>query len=207
MEILSWSLIFISGVLSTLGVKKIIKDINRKKEKKDIDNQFSQLLSNIKIDKVKFKNRVNNTVYLETKLNDYGDVNIIYFMDSGDIAIFKGSKCIFHPDTVDISMKNNITELIVRKYNKDINDIVEVLGFVFYRREFEKSFNIDLESDKNKPSDFKEELNFKEESDIDKILKKNNKKFDIDEILDKINKFGIEKLTDDEKNFLKKYKN
>ena len=100
-------------------------------------------------------------------------------------------------------MKNNITELIVRKYNKDINDIVEVLGFVFYRREFEKSFNIDLESDKNKTS----ESNFKEESDVDKILKKNNKKFDIDEILDKINKLGIEKLTDDEKNFLKKYKN
>jgi hypothetical protein len=202
MEILI-GLVFISGILCTLLVEYITKNINRKKEKKDIDNQFSQLLTNIKIDKVKFKNRVNNTVYLETKLNDYGDVNIIYFMDSGDIAIFKGSKCIFHPDTVDISMKNNITELIVRKYNKDINDVVEVLGFVFYRREFEKSFNIDLESDKNKPS----ESNFKEESDIDKILKKNNNKFDIDEILDKINKFGIEKLTDDEKNFLKKYKN
>jgi hypothetical protein len=202
MEILI-GVVFISGILCTLLVEYITKNINRKKEKKDIDNQFSQLLTNIKVDKVKFKNRVNNTVYLETKLNDYGDVNIIYFMDSGDIAIFKGSKCIFHPDTVDISMKNNITELIVRKYNKDINDVVEVLGFVFYRREFEKSFNIDLESDKNKPS----ESNFKEESDIDKILKKNNNKFDIDEILDKINKFGIEKLTDDEKNFLKKYKN
>jgi hypothetical protein len=202
MEILI-GVVFISGILCTLLVEYITKNINRKKEKKDIDNQFSQLLTNIKVDKVKFKNRVNNTVYLETKLNDYGDVNIIYFMDSGDIAIFKGSKCIFHPDTVDISMKNNITELIVRKYNKDINDVVEVLGFVFYRREFEKSFNIDLdlESDKNKQSIVKEE------SDIDKIVNKNKKKFDIDEILDKINKFGIEKLTDDEKNFLKKYKN
>jgi hypothetical protein len=196
-------LVFISGILCTLLVEYIIKNINKKKEKKDIDNQFSQILSNIKVDKAKYKNRVNNTVYLETKLNDYGDVNIIYFMDSGDIAIFKGSKCIFHPDTVDIIIRNNITDLITKKYNKDINDTVEVLGFVFYRAEFEKTFNIDLdlESDKNKQSIVKEE------SDIDKILNKNKKRFDIDEILDKINKVGIEKLTDDEKNFLKKYKN
>lgn len=202
MEILI-GLVFISGILCTLLVEYIIKNINKKKEKKDIDNQFSQILSNIKVDKAKFKNRVNNTVYLETKLNDYGDVNIIYFMDSGDIAIFKGSKCIFHPDTVDIIIRNNITDLITKKYNKDINDTVEVLGFVFYRAEFEKTFNIDLdlESDKNKQSIVKEE------SDIDKILNKNKKRFDIDEILDKINKVGIEKLTDDEKNFLKKYKN
>ena len=194
-------LVFISGILCTLLVEYIIKSINKKKEKKDIDNQFSQILSNIKVDKAKFKNRVNNTVYLETKLNDYGDVNIIYFMDSGDIAIFKGGKCIFHPDTVDIIIRKNITELITKKYDKDINDTVEVLGFVFYRGEFEKTFNIDLDLEKNKQSDVKEE------SDIDKILNKNKKRFDIDEILDKINKVGIEKLTDDEKNFLKKYKN
>ena len=42
-------------------------------------------------------------------------------------------------------------------------------------------------------------------SDIDKIYKKNKVMFDIDEILDKINKVGIENLTNEEKEFLNNF--
>jgi hypothetical protein len=92
---------------------------------------------------------------------------------------------------------NEITKAIELKHNKDINDVVEILGFVFSREDFEKSFNVNIKEIKNGVK--------KEESDIEKILKKNKKRFDIDEILDKISKVGIENLTEEEKQFLNNY--
>ena len=48
-------------------------------------------------------------------------------------------------------------------------------------------------------------INLDENSDIQNIIKKNNNKFNIDDILDKINRVGIENLTKEEKDFLNNY--
>ena len=81
-----------------------------------------------------------------------------------------------------------------------INDVVEVLGFIFYRKDFEKNFNINIDELKEKTENILK-MN-QDESDINKIINKNDKKFDIDEILDKINEVGIENLTKEELDFL-----
>jgi hypothetical protein len=69
---------------------------------------------------------------------------------------------------------------------------------IFSRVDFEKTFNVNFEEMKNK-------MNLAQESsssDIDKIIEENEFKFDVDSILDKISKFGIENLSPEEKNFL-----
>ena len=111
------------------------------------------------------------------------------------MAIFKDGKCIYTSNLIDSDLVNEISKEIELKHNKDINDVIDILGLVFSREDFEKSFNI------------KEIRNVikKEESDIDEIVKKNKKRFNIDEILDKISKIGIDNLTEEEKQFLNNY--
>ena len=194
-------LIFISGLLIGCLITYILSNlISRSKNKsilKDNINQFIQILKNIKSDKTKFKSRVNNTIYIETNLSDYGDVGLVCLLDKKDISIFKDEKCIYTSNLINSDLINEITKAIELKHNKDINDVVEILGFVFSREDFEKSFNVNIKEIKNGVK--------KEESDIEKILKKNKKRFDIDEILDKIGKVGIENLTEEEKQFLKNH--
>jgi hypothetical protein len=194
-------LIFISGLLIGCLITYILSNlISRSKNKsilKDNINQFIQILKNIKSDKTKFKSRVNNTIFIETNLSDYGDVGLVCLLDKKDISIFKDEKCIYTSNLINSDLINEITKAIELKHNKDINDVVEILGFVFSREDFEKSFNVNIKEIKNGVK--------KEESDIEKILKKNKKRFDIDEILDKISKVGIENLTEEEKQFLNNY--
>ena len=194
-------LIFISGLLIGCLITYILSNlISRSKNKsilKDNINQFIQILKNIKSDKTKFKSRVNNTIYIETNLSDYGDVGLVCLLDKKDISIFKDEKCIYTSNLINSDLINEITKAIELKHNKDINDVVEILGFVFSREDFEKSFNVNIKEIKNGVK--------KEESDIEKILKKNKKRFDIDEILDKISKVGIQNLTEEEKQFLNNY--
>jgi hypothetical protein len=195
--------IFIGGLLLGILMTNLLSYFLRKMREKDkindISSQFKQILTNLSIGSTKFKSRVNSTVYIETKLNDYGEVGLVYLMDKQDVAIFKNEKCIFTTDLIDDSLIDQITKEIETKHSKDINDIVEVLGFVFSREEFEKTFSINMDDVRmnNLPK--------KELSDIEKIVKKNKNKFDIDEILDKISKVGLGNLTEDEKKFLKNY--
>ena len=88
-----------------------------------------------------------------------------------------------------------------KQFEDKINDVVEVLGFVFSREDFERTFKIKVE-DLTNP----EKMKMMDESDIDKIVRENDSKFSIDDILDKINKVGIDNLTEDEKKFLQNYK-
>lgn len=187
------------GILMTNLLSYFLRKMREKDKINDISSQFKQILTNLSIGSTKFKSRVNSTVYIETKLTDYGEVGLVYLMDKQDVAIFKNEKCIFTTDLIDDSLIDQITKEIETKHSKDINDTIEVLGFVFSREEFEKTFSINMDDVKmnNLPK--------KELSDIEKIVKKNKKKFDIDEILDKISKVGLENLTEDEKKFLKNY--
>lgn len=158
-----------------------------------ITNQFLQIHSNISRGKSEFKNRVNNTVFLKSSLEDHGDVDVIYMMDTKDIAIFQESKCIYTSASIEKNVIEDIAFTIEKRYNRQINDVVEVLGFKFYRPDFEKTFKINAD-----------QLNV-ETNDIEKIQEENDSRFDIDDILDKIGKKGMGSLTIKEKLFLEDY--
>jgi len=162
----------------------------------NINNQFDEILRAIKIGRSKFKSRVNSTVYIESTLLEHGSVDIVYFIDKNDIAIFKDGRCIYTSHEVEKSKINNIVKEIIKRYKHEIENIVSILGMVFSKDEFERIFKIKFE-DLN--------ISVNETSDIDRILEDNNNRYDIDEILDKISKGGISSLSPDEKKYLEDY--
>jgi hypothetical protein len=120
-------------------------------------------------------------------------------MDKKIVCIFKEEKCVYSSDTIDKELGDAIIKKIHEKYGKEINDVIEVLGVTISREElqskmkdFERFYpNIDLNTEK------------KESSDIEKIIVENEKRFELDSILDKISIVGVEKLTKEELDFLK----
>ena len=150
-------------------------------------NQYLEVLSNIKFGSSQFKTRVNDTVYVSTTLSEYGDIDVIYLIDKNDIAIFQGAKCLNTSDGIDLNIINEIISTIYTIYDKKINDFVDILGFKFYREEFERSFNVKVDDLKN-INLFGGMINNHDidKNEIDQIKSENKKKFNLDDILDKI---------------------
>jgi hypothetical protein len=192
---------FILGFLYAKFTEKIKKNIRNKKIIEDILIQFKEILENIKKNQAVFISRVNQTVMIDTRLKQHDIVNIVYLMDKKVVCIFKENKCIYTSDTIDNNLRDNIIENIHEKYGTQIDDVVEVLGVTISREELESKLK-DFEN-ANPKLDMTIFNNDKEISDVEKIIEDNNEKFDIDSILDKINKVGMEKITKEELNFLK----
>ena len=197
---------FFVGYLFKSWSDKLTNKVNLLREIKDKNDQYEKVYQNIINKKSRFKTRVNNTVYIGTKLPDYGKVSIVYFLDKNDIAIFKDDKSIITSDSVGKELIDKIIKEINYRHGYRIDDIVEVLGLIFYRPDFEKNFNVNFQEIKERAMRMSREMGeMREMSDIDKIHKRNKIRFDIDEILDKINKVGIENLTSEEKEFLNNF--
>jgi hypothetical protein len=194
---------FFVGYLFKLWSDKLTNKVNILREIKDKNDQYEKIYQNIINKKSRFKTRVNNTVYIGTKLPDYGRVVIVYHLDKNDIVIFKEDKCIITSDSVSKELIGKIIREVNYRHGYRIDDIVEVLGLIFYRPDFEKNFNVNFQEIKERAMKISREMG--EMSDIDKIQKRNKVRFDIDEILDKINKVGIENLTSEEKEFLNNF--
>jgi len=132
-------------------------------------------------------------------LSDYGKIDIFYFLSKRDISIFRGEKCLLTSLNIDKQIIEDITKKIDSIYTDKMNDVINFMGLIIHRNDFEKTFNISID-------DIKKEMDKSEEqSDINGVIKNNENKFDIDDILDKINKVGLENLTKDELNFLNNY--
>jgi hypothetical protein len=196
---------FIMGMAAGLKLAEFISNKKIQKQNDDIlkdrQNQFNEILTKLSTGKTRFKTRVNQTVYISVKLKDHGKVNLLYLMDKKDIAIFKEDKCLYTSDQVDQNLLIDIITSIENRHGWKIEDVVNVLGFVFYREDFEKSFGMKFD-------DISKSLGMRQQqsdSEIDNIVNNNETKFDIDEVLDKIGKLGIEMLSEEEKEFLDNY--
>lgn len=194
------------GCMFGMILSRIIRNYTTRKAtrklREQVDSIFQQVLDNINVGRSSFYTRVNNNVTIKTNLNGYGTVNIMYLMDKKDIAIFSGESCIYTTDMVDKKIVDSIIERIELFYKIEMNDIVNVMGMVYYRLDFEKRFNVKIEDLKKNMFGQGPEM-----SDVDKIIHENKAKFSIDTILDRINSVGIENLTDAEKKFLENYNN
>lgn len=195
--------ISIGGYLRLKLIKRALK-IEQEKTIESKKNQFIELNKKVRNGKSKFRTRVNDMVYISVSLVGHGDVDLIYLLDKDDIAIFQDTKCLYTSDGVDENLIDEIISTIYKIYGKKINDVVEILGFVFYREEFENSFNIKVE-DLKKSNLFSNLTN--DMGEIQIIKTENKKKFNIDEILDKISCYGITSLTLEERLFLDNYSN
>lgn len=200
MSIIALTLMFILGFLYAKIVDNIKIHFKNKKLLKNMAKQFEEILVNIQKGHAVFISRVNHTVMLDTKLKDYNVVNLVYLMDKRIVCIFKENKCIYTSETIENGLRDNIIANIHDLYGKEIEDVVEVLGVTISREELKSKLKDFEDSNPNLDMTM---FNKKELSDIDMIIEENEDRFDVDSILDKISKVGMEKITKEELDFLK----
>jgi hypothetical protein len=207
MENIKLYLLFALGVLFAQAIRKI-GEMNKKSSlRRDRLKQFKEILSNIREGKSVFVSRLNQTVMLDTKIKDYGVVNIVYLMDKKVVCIFKDSKCLHTTEEIK-EIGGEIEVAIHNQYGSQIDDVVQVLGVTISREELEsqmKKFEEELGKNMKNISDLKMNLKSTEESsDVQKIIEENESRMDVDAILDKISRVGIKRLSKEELEFLKK---
>jgi len=197
--------IFISFVVGVLLGAKVYKTMVENEVKKEndklienINKQYVQLLDNITTGLSKFKSRVNSTVHIESTLQDHGNIDIIYLLDKNDVAIFQNNKCLYTSDKADKHVISDIAKAIDHLYKREISEVVNFFGLVLSKQDFEKQFKFDF----NEMQKLVKNTENQDQSEVDKIIDENKSKFDVDEILDKISKYGISILTPEEKKFL-----
>ena len=79
----------------------LTKYLKSKKIINDSSNQFSEIIKNLKTGATNFVSRVNDTIFIDTKLKDWKEVNIIYLLDKKMVCIFKDNKCLYTTDIID----------------------------------------------------------------------------------------------------------
>lgn len=195
---MTFTLYFILGFLFKAFIDGIKTTIDAMKIKKDNEQKYKQVLRKIQKGKSKFKTRVNNTVYISTILHEIGDVDVILFLDTKKVAIFKNSTCLYTSDAINEDLKNEIVKEIEEKYAVEIDDVVELLGNKISRKEIDDKIN-EVMNNTNIEDLFKNPNtgNIKSE--------KSYTQEDIDAIFDKIAKTGITSITIEEKNILDDY--
>ena len=170
-----------------------------KKIASEISSKFKEVLSNLKGNKAVFVSRVNQTVIVDTRLTKLDVVNIVYLMDKQIVCIFKDNNCMYTTDSLDINLKSEILDEINNKFNKEINDVVDVMGMTISREEFQQKLE-DIQKFAMKNINLDSLVGG--ENEMDQIVQDNEIKFDVDTILDKISKDGIESISKEEKEFL-----
>ena len=170
-----------------------------KKIASDISSHFKEVLSNLKMNQAVFVSRVNQTVIVDTRLAKLDVVNIVYLMDKQIVCIFKDNNCIYTTENLDINLKSEILDEINNKFDKEINDVVDVMGMTISREEFQQKLE---EIQKFTMKNINLDDLVVSENEIDKIVDENEMKYDVDVILDKISKDGIDSISKEEKEFL-----
>lgn len=178
---------FIDGIKATGAAMKI---------KKDNEQKYKQVLRRIRKGKSSFKTRVNNTVYINTKLHETGEVDIILFLDTKKVAIFQNNACLHTSDAINEELKNEIVKEIEERYAVEIEDVVDLLGNKISRKEIDDRMNEILSTN---VEELFQTLNTKNTEDSPYTQE------DIDAIFDKIAKNGITSISDEEKKILDDY--
>jgi hypothetical protein len=179
-----------------------IKEKNRnKKIIKEINSKFKEVLINIKNKKTVFVSRVNHTVMFDTRIQNLDVVNIVYLMDKQIVCIFKDNNCIYTSDSLDNNIKSDLLIEINKEFSVQINDVVNIMGMTISKEEFNKRMQDIQDVLKQNPNSLNIDLDLQKDT-INEIVEENDKKFDVDTILDKISRHGINSITKEEKEFL-----
>jgi hypothetical protein len=162
-------ILFTTGVFFAILLRNISQIVKKKSITKDKIKQFKEVIDNIKGGKSVFVSRINHTVMVDTKVKDYGIVNIVYLMDKKVVCIFKDSKCMHTTEGLD-DIGKELQSAIMSNYGHMIEDVVQVLGVTISKEELEQQLKYleDNIQDLKGLEDLKN--NIKEKSDFDKII-------------------------------------
>ncbi len=172
---------FLLGIaVGFLLVDYTSKRINQKKFNQNTEffNLILKSLSN-----AKFISRINNNVEISIDLlND--KISLYYILNKNDIVIFRGQECIKTSDNSDRKVIDKIIYEILLKWKDRINSIVNMNGSIIDKNTYTRIVN-NTKNDQN---------------ELNKILS-------LDDILDRINEIGFEKLSNEEKEYLRGFGN
>jgi hypothetical protein len=124
-------------------------------------------------------------------------------MDKGVLCIFKDNQCLYTTESVDVDLASELLMEINDKFNNQINDVVNIMGMTISKEEFQLKIEEMKKWNLNNPNAL-QDVDIDQKSEIDEITNDNKIKFDIDEILDKISKFGLKSISEEELNYLNK---
>ena len=144
---------------------------------------YKEILSNLDSDLVSFVYRINSMVSLKTKTS-LGEISIIFYLDKKDIYLFEGDKAVYTSIDLPTKMIDDISTKIFSKFSFKINDVVIFNKSVYDKNTF---YSMSNTGDSNPVSD---------------KLEDSKPNYDLNDILDKINEVGYEKLSKSEKDFL-----
>jgi len=170
------------GALCTFGTLVYLSKRDEKKLRKKHVDVYTDVLNQLRSNSVDFGSRINNTVSLNAKIDTYGDVQIMYFLDKQDISIFQENDCLFTSNLIGKELLEIILKSIWSKFSIQINDVVQLMSNTFDK----KTFMVISGLGNTNSQDIVEEV-----------------KYNLDDILDKINEVGYNNLTESEKEFLK----
>lgn len=173
------------GVFITFLTLFFLNKFAERKVKNQNQSVYQEILDNVNSNDVSFGSRINNTVQILTSIKSEGDVQIMYFLDKKEIAIFRENDCLYTSAFIKSETLDGISRGIWSKFSNQINDVVSLSNNIFDKRTFViiTGLNVEIFDD----SEFTESHN-------------------LDDILDRINKVGYENLTESEKQFLKNIK-
>lgn len=164
-----------------LGLKYVLykQQQTHKKQLQEIENQFNVILDNKQ--EIKFKYRIHNFVHFK-----YKKLLLIYNMEKHDLSIFQKEECLYTSTTIKSEIPDKLINYLLSNFDKEINDVTLINGYYITNSYLKKKQ--------------------KNNNELEKIKLANKKRHNLDEILDKINKEGLNSLTETERQFLEKYK-
>jgi hypothetical protein len=160
-----------------------------RKVKNQNQSVYQEILDKVNSNDISFGSRINNTVQILANIKSEGDVQIMYFLDKKEIAIFRENDCLYTSVFIKSETLDGISRGIWSKFSNQINDVVSLSNNIFDKRTFVLITGLSNAEtfDGFDDNEFTESHN-------------------LDDILDRINKVGYENLTESEKEFLKNIK-
>lgn len=183
------------GLFIAFSVILISSQFKLRKSKKEYTAVYKEVRNSIGTQYMRFNNRVNNTVVFKVKTQSYGSFDLILFLDKNEINLLKNNNLIYTSNMfiektklVDQNLIDDIIYEIDYEY-PEMNDVIQIQGNLIDSMSFEKMKN---EHKKIYTNSYKE-----------KDLDPKEKTFNLDDILDKINKVGLKGLSSEELQYLK----
>lgn len=208
------SIISILGYLFIVNIPVRYLKMRKEKNKKNKESikLFNDILFNLINGKTSFYTRYSSFVYINTTLNVIGEIQIIYNLNESIIYAYKGNDLLstLTKDIDAILLIDIITHININ-YNLEMSDIVVISGIAYSKKELMSTFNkITSEFDIKKMLDsiIYDVMSSNSENKGNDINTNNDDaNYNIDELLDKINTYGINSLTNDERKYLDNQQN
>lgn len=192
LPIMSAGIIFISGCLVGVLCHHYLRLYNEslkvKAEALSIESKFATILKNKSV--LKFNRRVGALVFI-----NYQEYMLVYSIERDVFYIMQGDECLSTSNTIAYTQTiKDLKNFIMVEYGEQMNDCVLINNIAYSKHLFNvDKFQINIE-------------NLQKNHIMSSYQTEAQESYDVDNLLDKINQFGMQSLTPEELKFLQDQK-